>query len=189
MDEDLKLFVMRNLLLETDLARLENSGIEVGHIQTIKKDEVVDIELFESDIRMQARKMADSYMLYYCVENSIRRLISERLSEKYGPNWWEEEVPEDVRKEVQDKQQKEKDTAMSIRSEDPLCYTNFGELIGILDAKWDDFSDTIRSKKAMRQVLSSFNLLRNVIAHSCELNDDEIKRLELLVKDWLRIQS
>lgn len=187
--DKLKLFAMKNLLLETELAKLEKSGIEIGHLQTIEKDDVVDIELFEADIRTQAKKMADFYVLYYSVENTIRRLISERLNEKYGANWWEEKVPDGVKKDVKDRQEKEKDSVISLRSEDPLYYTNFGELIDILNANWDDFSDTIRSRKAMQQVLSQFNLLRNVIAHSCELNDDEIKRLELLVKDWLRIQT
>ena len=185
----LNLFAMKNLLLESDLAKLENSGIEIGHAQTVKKDEVVDIELFEQDIRLQARKMADFYLYYYCVENTVRRLISERLSEKHGANWWNAKVPEGVRNEVSARQQKEKDAVISIRSDDPIFYLNFGELIVIIDSNWDDFSDTIRSKKAMQQVLSSFNMIRNVIAHSCDLNDDEIKRLELLVKDWQRIQT
>jgi hypothetical protein len=33
---------------------------------------------------------------------------------------------------------------------DPLAYTNFGELIVIFDANWDDFDDTLRSRKAVR---------------------------------------
>jgi len=185
----LNLFGMRNLLLESDLAKLEKAGIEIGHVSSIKKDEVVDIELFEQDIRIQARKMADFYVYYYCVENTVRRLISERLSEKYGASWWEQKVPDGVKTEVIARQQKEKDAVISIRSDDPMYYANFGELIDILNANWGDFSDTIRSKKAMQQVLSQFNMIRNVIAHSCDLNDDEIKRLELLVKDWQRIQT
>jgi Swt1-like HEPN len=78
---------------------------------------------------------------------------------------------------------------MSIRSEDPLAYTNFGELISIFDANWKDFSDTLRSQKAMQQILAQFNKIRNTVAHSCELNDDEITRFKLSVKDWFRIQS
>lgn len=186
--EHLKVFAIQNLMLEADLAKLENSGIEIGHLQTMRKDEVVDTELFDHDIRTQARKMADFYVLYYCLENSIRRLISERLKEKYEANWWDEKVPDGVKASVKEKQQKEKDSVFSIRSEDPLTYTNFGELIDIFNANWDDFSDTIRSKKAMQQSLAQFNQIRNVIAHSCELNDDEITRFELLIKDWLRIQ-
>jgi hypothetical protein len=188
-EETLKLFGMQNLLLESELLSLEESGIQIEHARTIKKAEIVDVDLFESDILQEARKMADFYAIYYSLENSIRRLISGRLSEKHGVNWWRDRVPADLQKEVEKKQKEEKDTTMSIRSEDPLSYTNFGELIVIFDATWSDFSDTLRSPKAMRAILSQFNKIRNVVAHSCELNDDEITRFKLLVKDWFRIQS
>ncbi len=184
----LKLFSMKNLMLESDLITLEKSGVEIGHVQTLKRDEVVDIELFEFDIRKQARKMADFYVIYYALENSIRRLISETLKEKYGHNWWQEKIPQDVQDEVRKKQDQEKDSVISLRSDDPLSYTSFGELIKIFEANWDDFSAMIRSKKAMKQILSQLNMMRNVVAHSCELNDDEIKRFELLIKDWMRLQ-
>lgn len=187
--DSLKIFGMQNLMLEADLARLERSGVNLGHSSNLKQDDIVDTELFEADIISQARLMADFYVLYYSLENTIRRLISGRLQEKYGLNWWENKVPNGVKNGVLDKQKKEKDTPMSIRSDDPLCYTNFGELIDILNANWSDFSDTIRSQRAMQQVLMQFNSIRNVIAHSNDLSEDEITRLKLLIKDWFRIQG
>jgi hypothetical protein len=188
-EELLKLFGMQNLLLESELRKLEDSGIQIGHARTIQKAEIVDVELFESDILLEAQRMADFYAIYYSLENSIRRLISGRLSEKHGASWWKDKVPEGVQREVEKKQKEERDTTMSIRSDDPLTYTNFGELISIFDANWIDFSDTLRSQKAMQQILSQFNKVRNVVAHSCQLNDDEIIRFKLFVKDWFRIQS
>jgi energy-converting hydrogenase A subunit M len=187
--DDIKLFGMHNLLLETELTKLEDKGVQIDHKRTILKTEIVDVELFESDILQEARKMADFYQLYYSLENSIRRLISERLSEKYGATWWKDKVPGGVQKNVDEKQKEERDTIMSIRSDDPLDYTNFGELIDIFNANWSDFSDTLRSPKAMQGILSQFNKIRNVVAHSCALNEDEITRFKLLVKDWFRIQS
>jgi Swt1-like HEPN len=188
-DDLIKLFGMQNLLLESELKKLEDSGIQIEHARTIQQAEIVDVDLFESDIVQEARRMADFYAIYYSLENSIRRLISGRLSEKHGANWWKDKVPPGVQAEVEKKQQEERDTSMSIRSEDPLAYTNFGELIGIFDANWDDFDDTLRSPKAMRVILGQFNKIRNVVAHSSSLNEDEITRFKLLVKDWFRIQS
>jgi Swt1-like HEPN len=188
-EDRLKLFGMQNLLLESELSKLEDSGVQIEHAKTIQKSEIVDVELFESDILQEARKMADFYAIYYSLENSIRRLISGRLSERHGANWWKEKIPIGVQTEVEKKQQEERDTTMSIRSEDPLSYTNFGELISIFEANWDDFDDTLRSPKAMRSILSQFNKIRNVVAHSSALNEDEINRFKLLVKDWFRIQS
>jgi hypothetical protein len=188
-DELIKLFGMQNLLLESELKKLEDSGIQIEHAKTIQQAEIVDVDLFESDIVQEARRMADFYAIYYALENSIRRLISGRLSEKHGATWWKEKVPPGVQAEVEKKQQEERDTSMSIRSEDPLAYTNFGELISVFDANWDDFDDTLRSPKAMRVILGQFNKIRNVVAHSSSLNEDEITRFKLLVKDWFRIQS
>jgi hypothetical protein len=188
-DELIKLFGMQNLLLESELKKLEESGIQIEHAKTIQQAEIVDVDLFESDIVQEARRMADFYAIYYSLENSIRRLISGRLSEKHGATWWKDKVPPGVQVEVEKKQQEERDTSMSIRSEDPLAYTNFGELIGIFDANWDDFDDTLRSPKAMRVILGQFNKIRNVVAHRSSLNEDEITRFKLLVKDWFRIQS
>lgn len=185
----LRLFGMRNLMLEADLIALEKSGIELGHAKTLQKDELVDTDLFEVDIRQAARRMADFYVLYYSLENTIRRLIAGRLLEKHGVDWWNQKVPAGVKASVADKQKKEKDTPMSIRSDDPLTYSNFGELIDILNSNWSDFADTLRSQKAAQQILTQFNLVRNVIAHSAELNDDEILRFHLLIKDWFRISG
>lgn len=186
--EQIKLFGMQNLMLESDLENLEKSGIEIGHIQTIRKDEIVDKELFELEIRKRAKKMADFYVLYYCLENTVRELITETLQEKYGSSWWDDKMPLGVKESVKKNQEEEKKTVMAIRSEDPLAYTNFGELIDILNVNWGDFSDMIRSQQAMQSTLSQFNKIRNIIAHSCDLEDDDILRFKLLIKDWLRIQ-
>ena len=189
MEEQLMLFGMKNLLLEKELEKLEKELIDIGHTPTLKKDELVDTELFEHEILKKAKKMADFYALYFSLENSVRKLIKDILSEKYGENWWKTKVPNGVKDNVIEIQKKERESAMSIRSDDPLDYTNFGELIDIFCANWIDFSNILRSQKSVQETLSPLNKIRNVIAHSCELNDDEILRFKLLIKDWLRIQS
>lgn len=186
--EQLKKFGWQALALEDDLAKLEKSGVSIGHSLSLQTKEIVDADLFENDIRANAAKMADFYKLYFCLENTIRRLMTERLIEKYGAGWWELRVPESVKRSVAELQQREKDSPVTLRSPDPLSYTTFGELIQIFDMNWEHFSDTIRSQKAMRKTLSELGNIRNVIAHSCILEDDEIKRFELLIKDWMRIQ-
>ena len=188
--DEVKLFGMRNLMLETDLAKLEKQGIDIGHMQTVTKDENVESELFDADIRKSARRMADFYVIYFCFENSVRRLIKETLVEEYGTDWWEKGVPQGIKDNVKKLQEAEKETTLVIRSnEDQLTYTNFGELIPVIESNWQLFADKIRSQKAMQQTLSQFNKTRNLIAHSCELDKDEVIRLELLVKDWQRIQT
>ena len=44
LSDKLKVFGWQNLMLETDLLNLENSGIDIGHSETVKKEKVVDAE-------------------------------------------------------------------------------------------------------------------------------------------------
>ena len=181
---------MRNLQLESDLMNLEKEGHEIGHLATIQKKEIVDPELFEMDIRQTAKRMSDYFVLFYCFENTVRRMIKQTLSDKYGTDWWEQKVPDAIKNEVKDRQDKEKDSVMTIRSlDDPLLYTTLGELIPIIESNWDDFSDQLRSKKGARQILTQLNQSRAVVAHSVELTDDEADRMKLAIKDWQRQQT
>ncbi|MGA2769026.1 MAG: Swt1 family HEPN domain-containing protein [Candidatus Bathyarchaeia archaeon] len=188
-NKQILVFGMKNLMLEGELAKLERSGIEIGHSQQMKKDELVDTDLFELEILQKARKMADFYVLYFSMENSVRKLITDVLREKHGTDWWEKKVPVVIKDNVKKLQAKERETAMSIRSDDNLSYTNFGELTDIFNSNWNDFADILRSRKAVQDTLCQFNNIRNIIAHSCELDNDEIVRFKLLIKDWLRIQQ
>ena len=182
-------FAFKNLMLETELRKLEDSGIDIQHIDTVTNKDIVDTDMFEHKILASARRMARFYVYYYAFENSIRNLISGRLEEKYGINWWDLKVPQNVKQHVRENQKQELETSMGIRSDEPIYYSNFGELIDIINSNWNDFSDTIRSQKAMQSVISQFGKIRNVIAHSCELGEDDIFRLKLLIKDWFRILS
>lgn len=186
--KEFRVFGMRNFQTEADLLKLEADGLDIGHAQTIEQKEIVDIELFEEAIRKQARKMSSFYYLYFCIENSVRNLITGRLQEKYGADWWNTKVPIDVKTEVERLREDEQNSTTSIRSEEPIFYTNFSDLIKIIESNWDDFSDTLRSKKAAVAALRALNRIRNPIAHSCELDDDEIQRFQLAIKDWQRIQ-
>ena len=189
-DKQLLIFGVKNLIMEGELAKLEKSGIEIGHIETVKeKDKLVDTDLFEIEILQKAKKMADFYILYFSLENSVRKLITDVLSEKHGTEWWDKQVPDGVKTNVKKLQKEELQTAMTIRSDDKLAYTNFGELIDIFCHNWGDFDEILRSQKAVRDTLSQFNNIRNVIAHSCELSGDEIQRFKLVVNDWLRISN
>lgn len=185
-----RLFGMHNLMLETSLIKLEESGIDIGHRNVVtEENDVIDLQKFDIETRNEATAMSEFYKLYYCLENTIRKLVRERLEELHGENWWAAKVPETIKIEVKKKQKEERDSTMTFRSDDPLDYTNFGELIDIINSNWADFADTLRSPKAVQHTLSGFNRIRNVIAHSCKLSEDEILRLKLAVRDWFRIQS
>lgn len=140
---------------------------------------------FDTDIG-NAEKMADFYIANYCLENSIRRLIRETLK-KYGEDWWEIKVPEEVRKAVELRKEHERNSTLSER-EDDLAYTMLRELSAILKKNWSDFSTEIRKTlSVVEDLLLDLNELRNVIAHSCQLDKIGMSRHETSVRTWLGV--
>lgn len=185
--EQLDLFAMRNMRLEEELIELERTGgIELGRIESLEKKDIVDPELFEFDIRKSANKTSEQFHLYFCVENTIRRMIKQTMLEKYGPTWWDQaKIPEGVRTNVKDNIKREIDSVMTSRpKDDPLAYTTLGELSQIILENWDDFADQLRSKRAVSSILFQLNQIRVAVAHSNELSEHDSNRLEILIKDW-----
>jgi len=184
--EKLDLFAMQNMRLEDSLVDLEKNGFEIGHINTLQKEEIVDPELFDYDIRKSAKKTSEFYHLYYCIENSIRRMIKQTLEEKFGANWWNmAKISEGVKNSVSDNIKKEKDSLMTSRSiDDHLSFTTLGELSPIIIENWDEFSSQLKSKKSIGTILFQLNQIRIIVAHSNELSEHDSNRLEILIKDW-----
>ena len=139
--------------------------------------------------RREARHMADAYELFYCLEVTARELVTTTLLEQYGKDWWDVSVPQAVRDNVARNIGREIDSAVTLRSEEKIDFTTFGELTDIILKNWEHFSDAFRSLSAFKKVMSELNVLRGPIAHCCCLAPDEVIRLELRTRDWFRLQS
>jgi hypothetical protein len=181
---------MSSYLITDDLRKVEERfNLQLGHIPKSSVEKPAEYyPQFEQEVRSVAAEMARHYELFYCLEQSIRKLISETMYENAGVAWWSSgKVPETIVKDVADRIQRERDSGMTLRSEQPIDYTTFGELSVIITSNWDLFGTIFSSRRAVEKVMSSLNMLRNPIAHCCPLAEDEIVRLGLTVKDWFRM--
>jgi hypothetical protein len=187
-EEDLQLFYLSSRLINTELDQVEERyAIDLGRSQKRNNDTESGYYLqFPAAVRVEAAAMARHYRLFYCLENSICEMITDQLLAKHGEAWWDIAVPQIVRDSVAKNLTRERDAGVTLRSDDPIDYTTFGELGEIIQSNWDVFGDTFASKKAVVRVMSGLNLLRAPIAHSAPLADDEVIRLELAVRDWFR---
>lgn len=189
----LKLFGMSNQLIIHELDKVENTyEILLGHKQDAKKDhDDTYYPQFEAKIRNRAKEMAEHYETFYCLEVAIRTLITEMLRESSGASWWDNDqvVPKVVQDGVKNRIQKELDSGISRRSDEPIDYTNFGELGEIIKKNWNTFGSIFNSPKGVERVLASLNTLRGPIAHCSLLAEDEVVRLRLSVRDWFRLME
>lgn len=145
---------------------------------------------FDTEFRKEAKSMSQHYEVFYCLEKSIRRLIMELMEEKFGENWWETNVNEEIRKNVDKNIKREEDSGFTIRSDDKIDYTTFGELSQIVTENWIAFENLFkRGQRAFQKIMNNLNQLRGPITHCSPLAEDEIVRLELMVKDWFRLME
>lgn len=187
----LKLFALSNQLMEHDLDRVEKDlGLSLGrtHISTTSSDQDYYPQI-ESEIRQQAANMAPHYEVFYSLENTIRRQITDTLA-AVDPQWWDEKyIPEKIKTDCEARREKEVDMGLTPRSDEYLDFSTFGELSQIIKKNWDQFGQSFTSVKAVERVMALLNSIRGPIAHCSPLADDEIVRLRLAVRDWFRLME
>jgi len=189
--DHLRNFAMSGYLVTEELKDIEAQfAIELGHAESNTVSESEYYPQFEQVIRKEAARMSAHYEVFYCLECSIRKLISETMGEAEGANWWQSErIQEQIKSHVESLMNRDIDSGVSQRSENEIDYTTFGQLSQIITGNWDLFETILSSQSAVRRVMNNLNLLRGPIAHCCPMQDDEVDRLRLAVKDWFRIMS
>ncbi len=190
-EEKIKLFRLSHELIETDLDNVEaHHKIDLGRKQetAAEKDEEYYPQ-FDESIRKEASDMGQYYELLYCLENSIRKMIADKMIAEHGNDWWEQNIPPPVKDTATKNIQREKEAGVAQRSTEEIDYINFGELSQIVTSNWDTFSDTFNNQKAFIKVMAILNTLRAPIAHCSPLAPDEEVRLKLSIKDWFRLME
>lgn len=191
-DDIIKLFGVSNQLVEADLARIEqehNISIRKDQTSVVEKDEAYYPQFSES-IRNDAKTTAQHYEIFYCLERSIREVISDAMKTEVGTGWWDSgRIPQPIKSEVGKRIQKDIDSGTTIRSSEPIDFTTFGELGQIIISNWDVFGSIFNSQKAVERVMANLNTLRGPIAHCAVLAEDEVVRLRLSLRDWFRLME
>jgi hypothetical protein len=188
----IKLFGLNNISIEAEIRRIEiEHSVDFGHRRVERKKDEQYFPQFSQKLREESEAMAAHYAIFYCLENNIRSLIDERLSDAFGNDWWNthDVVPQAVKKNCEENHRRERETGVTPRSDNLIDYTTFGELGDILRQNWDYFGGTFRDQKAVNRILYSLNTLRGPIAHCKSLADDEVLRLRLALRDWFRQMS
>jgi hypothetical protein len=190
--EQVKLFAISNQMLENDLDRVERDlSIDLGrgHSRAIQEDETYYPQI-DRAIRQEATRMSQHYEIFYSLEKTIRGLVVDTLRTAAGEKWWESgRVPTKIKLDAESRMQREVDSGMTLRSEEPLDFTTFGELGELIKANWDVFGAIFSSPKAVEKVMSNLNGLRGPVAHCSPLAEDEVVRLRLSIRDWFRLME
>lgn len=186
----IKLFGVTNQIAELDLKRVEDKyKINLGRNKKIISKDNVYYPQFDLEVRNEASQMAKSYEIFYCLEKTIRKMVSDKMIASVGDDWWNSKVVQHVKDEVKKRIKHESDAGVTIRSDEEIDYTTFGELSIIIKSNADIFGDIFTNPNGIDRVMSNLNTLRAPIAHCSKLAEDEEVRLQLSVRDWFRLME
>ena len=186
-ERSLKEFVFKALLTQDTFSNLEKEGISISNLNDFSPISRVIEQDFSPKIWNDALKMSSVYTALYCIENTIRVFIVERMSERYGINWWEGKVPKRIKDAVITlKKQEEKNRYHSNRSSNEIGYTMLYNLGQIIIENWNDFSDVIPDQAWLLSRMNDLEKSRNIIMHTGVLPIIEIERIESIARDILR---
>ncbi|MDH2384563.1 Swt1 family HEPN domain-containing protein [Bradyrhizobium sp. CER78] len=193
-DGFIRAFGMAGLQISLSMSKIEREfGIDLGHeTKTAAKNrKAAEYEQFEAMLRSEAAQMSEFYEVFYCLENSIRKLVADVMVEDAGADWWNgTRVDEDkIRKPAASRRKKEIDSGITPRSDRLIDYTTFGELSQLITDNWELFDPIFQSKTAVSNVSNQLNLLRGPIAHCNPTDELEQERLNLAVRTWFKIMS
>jgi hypothetical protein len=188
-EDRIKLYGMSLSLAERELDKVEKEyHLDLQRSEKDHKDEEYYPQ-FDLVLRTEAAQMSKHYEIFFSLENSIRNLISDTLDSAQGENWWSKCVPQLIKENVHKNMQREIDSGVTLRSEHEIDFTTFGELGEIVKTNWDNFDTIFSSEKAFNKIMTSLNILRGPIAHCSILAEDEVVRLQVILKDWFRLME
>lgn len=186
--KDLRDFLFRGLMFESEAAVFQGAGIQIGANNAQSEERLLAEVLAPFGVarRNEALEMARLYALLYCFENEVRTLIRETLEEKEGVDWWDK-LPAKVKTHAESRQASAlKDSWLEGQKRDLLGFVDFGMLASIITEKWE-FFPIIPSQHWLRQRMDELEKARNFIAHNRILLPSEFQRIYMYIADWNRV--
>jgi len=181
-------FMFRGLLAKHAIRDMQAVGLL--RVPAADAQEHSEIDLFapvSEQVRSGSLYMQRCFRLLYVLENVVREFVREVLEEIDKENWFEKRASIPMKKKVEDRKATEgKNQWHTGRNDHPIYYLDFGDLTLLIQNHWSEFKDLLPNQSWAVSRLQDAERSRNVIAHTNLLSDEEVVRLEMHVRDWIR---
>lgn len=184
---DLYSFVYRGVLTEEALdsvGRQRRSYFGAEEARAVQK--TLSFDFLDSDLLIEAQTMAVVYTALHAFENSVRGLTTKAMAEKHGDNWWEK-VPDRIRKSSKNRMEEDaKFRWHGARGAVEINYCDFGDLASIIVTNWDVFEDLLGNLEWAKAILNTLEKSRNIVMHGGSLAKEDVERIGMHIRDWIR---
>lgn len=193
MKNDLYSFAFRGLLAEEALdkaGRKKYSTEEAFFSENLAKK--LHFDEIDSKYVEQSKTMITVFATITAFENATREFIYTTLLGAYGSEWWNRGVQNGIREKAQSKKDSETKVKWHVhRGDAMMSYLLFGDLPKIIcsQGNWQYFEPYFGFPNAQEWIKTTFDAIeksRNVIMHSGVLDELDVIRVGINIRDWLR---
>lgn len=192
MKSDIYSFAFRGLLAEE---ALDKSGRHRYSPEAIYfSDEIAKkLYIYEIDEKyvQQSKSMITVFAAITAFENATREFVYSVLMGVYNADWWNQGVQVGIREKAQSRKDSESKIKWHVnRGDAMMSYLEFGDLSKIMCSQnnWSCFEPYFgfaNSQEWLRSLFEDIEKSRNVIMHSGILDEFDIARLGMNIRDWL----
>jgi hypothetical protein len=186
-DVDLYSFVYRGVLTEEALDKVgRRRRNHFGPEEARQAQRSLSYDFLDADLLSEAQRMSVVYAAVHAFENAVRGLVAKAMAEKHTETWWEK-VPDRIRKSS--KLRMEEDAKFrwhGARGASEINYCDFGDLSSIIVTNWDVFEAVLGSLEWAKATLSTLEKSRNIVMHGGSLAKEDVERIGMNIRDWIR---
>lgn len=185
--DEVKRVVFDGILASRDLEDLSKSLPTQGQplVTLTSVTESTDPSWYPAPMVAGATRMSAVYYRLYLFENKIRRLIESVLDESKGVDWWNTSVPDPIPRNAEFRRNEEAEAKFHHPRGDKLIdYVTLPEMAKIIEHNWSDFEDILYRKEWALGKFEELRLTRNAMAHMSDVSEDDLERLDVILKDW-----
>jgi hypothetical protein len=180
-------FAFRGLLSEEALDRAGRAARRGSGMFEADVAHKLSLDLLDESHVSEAKVMAAVYVAVAAFENSARELVTTVLLESVGENWWDECVSESIRKSCRTREEEEaRHRFHTQRGDAPINYTDLKNLANIVRGNQEHFADFLPSAEWATAIFDAIDRSRNVIMHSGSLDLEDVERLGMNIRDWVK---
>jgi len=192
MSSDLYSFAFRGLLAEE---ALDKTGRMKYSPEALYFSEEISKKLFLNEIDQkyvqQSKSMITAFAAITAFENATREFVYSVLHGEYKNEWWTKGVQQGIREKAEGRKESESKVKWHVNRGDAMMYyLEFGHLPKIMTStdNWKLFEVYFGFNNSIEWVKTLFEDIgksRNVIMHSGILDEFDIARVGMNIRDWL----
>lgn len=180
-------FVYRGILAE---ASLDKAGRQrrrhFGEQEALELRRTLSFDMLDPDLLANAQLMSVVYTAIHTFENMVRQLVMKAMAEKHGEGWWSK-VPKNIQNKVKIRMEEDaKFRWHGARGASEINYCDFGDLSSIIISNWSVFEDVLTKQEWAKSVLDTLEKSRNIAMHGGLLDKEDIERIGMNIRDWIR---